>query len=81
MAGELLAVVKSNGVNQIADGSQPADGGGAAWTPSLNDALVAGAVLAATVVAYHSSIRSLINQWSRDDNFSYGFFVVPKVIE
>ncbi len=47
------------------------------WTPGLNDLLVGVVVIAALVVTYESSFRFLIDQWNRDPNYSYGFFVIP----
>jgi exosortase len=52
-------------------------GGPAPWAPSLNDVLVTGTVVAALVVTYASSFRWLVDQWNRDPNYSYGFFVIP----
>jgi exosortase len=48
-----------------------------AWAPRLDEVLRALAVVAALVAAYRPSFRFLVDQWERDPNYSYGFFVIP----
>lgn len=56
---------------------RPGDRVAVPWAPRLNDVLVVGVVLAVLVVAYEPSFRFLVDQWNRDPNYSYGFFVIP----
>ena len=39
--------------------------------------LAAAVVVVALVAAYWQSFRFLVDQWNRDPNYSYGFFVIP----
>lgn len=39
--------------------------------------MIAAALSAAIILMYAGVLSSLINQWSTDDNYSHGFFVVP----
>jgi exosortase len=52
-------------------------GGSRPWRPGLNEVLIAAVVGASLYVAYESSFRFLFDQWNRDPNYSYGFFVIP----
>ncbi len=56
---------------------RPGGGGALPWRPGLNDVLTAVAATAALVLAYEPSFRFLVDQWNRDPNYSYGFFVIP----
>jgi len=47
------------------------------WAPGLSDILAAAVMAGAVVVAYVQCFQSLIFQWNRDPNYSYGFFVIP----
>lgn len=55
----------------------PVGGAAPPWKPGLNDVLVAAIVTAALGWAYEPSFRFLVEQWNRDPNYSYGFFVIP----
>ena len=55
----------------------PGGVGAQPWRPGVNDLLVAGVVIGALGVSYLSSFRFLVDQWNRDPNYSYGFFVIP----
>jgi exosortase len=55
----------------------PAADGPVPWSPGFSDVLAALLVLGAFGVAYAPSFQSLIGQWNRDPNYSYGFFVIP----
>lgn len=47
------------------------------WKPRASE-VAAGVVLLGTlVVAYGSSFRALVGQWTRDPNYSHGFLVAP----
>jgi exosortase len=47
------------------------------WTPDVSDLAGIAVVIAALVAAYWPSVRGLVEQWNRDPNYSYGFFVIP----
>lgn len=44
------------------------------------DVAVALALAAATVLMYAGVLSSLVKQWSSDDNYSHGFFVLPLAV-
>jgi len=54
-----------------------AENGPARGKLRASEAAAAVAVVAALVAAYGTSFRQLVDQWSRDPNYSYGFLVVP----
>ena len=56
---------------------RPRGGRAPTWAPRVTDVLALAVVLGALGVAYESSFRFLVDQWNRDPNYSYGFFVVP----
>jgi len=45
--------------------------------PPALGAPAAALVLAALALSYAPNVRSLVGQWNRDPNYSYGFFVAP----
>jgi exosortase len=47
------------------------------WSPRAAEVVAILCVVAALVGAYFSSFRSLVAQWNREPNYSYGFFVIP----
>lgn len=47
------------------------------WSPGPSDVLAAAVLAGAVVAAYVQCFQSLVFQWNRDPNYSYGFFVVP----
>ena len=50
------------------------------WTPRLGEGLALLAVGGALGWAYGPSFVSLVSQWNREPNYSYGFFVIPIAI-
>jgi exosortase len=53
-----------------AKGSRP-------WAPRAYELVAVGLVLAAFGWSYGPSFSGLVDQWNRDPNYSYGFFVIP----
>src|SRR5262249_8617653 len=51
-------------------GSQP-------WALRKPELVAAGLLIGALVGSYAPNFVSLFNQWNRDPNYSYGFFVIP----
>ena len=51
--------------------------GSESWSPKASELVAVGLILAAFVWSYWSSFGGLVNQWNRDPNYSYGFFVIP----
>jgi exosortase len=47
------------------------------WRPRASDAAVVGLVTAALGASYASSFAGLVDRWSRDPNYSFGFLVIP----
>ena len=64
---------KAAGPQAISEGNA----GPVPWAPRASEILAVALVFGALVVAYASSFRGLIDQWNRDPNYSYGFFVIP----
>lgn len=57
--------------------ADPTPSGPAPWTPSFAGMLAAALVAGVVVAAYVPCFESLVFQWNRDPNYSYGFFVAP----
>ncbi|MFO0951436.1 MAG: exosortase/archaeosortase family protein [Isosphaeraceae bacterium] len=51
--------------------------GPAPWSPTKPQWAAIAAVLLTFVASYYPSFRGLVDQWNRDPNYSYGFFVIP----
>lgn len=70
-----MATLQANAADPVA--GRTSGPGARPWKPGLNDVLIAGVLAASLYVAYAPSFRFLVDQWSRDPNYSYGFFVIP----
>lgn len=51
--------------------------GPAPWSPTKIQWAATALVLITFVASYLPSFRGLVDQWNRDPNYSYGFFVIP----